>query len=314
MTVDVIVATYNGEKYLKEQLHSILNQTYKDIRVLIRDDNSTDATVSIIRDIARLDSRVIFIQDDISPNGVGENFKNLLKNCTADYVLLADQDDVWLDTKIEKLLSFSKRKFNNNIPSIAYSPGVVVDEELNRTDRLTSYTNGVNSIADIFLTNGGVQGCSMIVNKALYNMALKSDFFWYMHDQVLTLYAVSFGEVFFMNEPLFLYRQHQANVIGYNNSKCIDKLRRYFPLWNDSFVVSRQSNDLFHFFYRENECFLSERNKKIFEVFFSLSTSCKISNIKKIIKYRLKLNNSVSMAVVKSVLCVNFNEKNDAAK
>lgn len=60
--------------------------------------------------------------------------------------------------------------------------------------------------------------------------------------------------------------------------------------------------------------FFVKKNKKFFEVFFSLSNSCKISNVKKIIKYRLKLNHSISMAVVKSVLCVNFNEKNDAAK
>lgn len=301
MVVDVVVATYNAGDFLYEQLESILNQTYKNIRVLIRDDGSTDGTIDNIKDFTLRDNRVIFIQDALPAKGVGENFKQLLKHCSAEYVLLADQDDVWYLDKIEKLLAYATEHFDNSKPCIAYAPGVVTDDNLKSLGKLTDTQLKIRSIEDIFLMNGGVQGCAMIINKSLYSMAIKSDFFWYMHDQVLSLYAICFGCISFMENPLFLYRQHGRNVIGFNSSTVALKLKKYISPSSSTFLIKKSSNDLFADFLSFELNNLTNDKKIIFKKYFK-SKNTKLSFLVFIVKYRIKLHHSVLDAMVKLFL------------
>ncbi|WP_265523953.1 glycosyltransferase, partial [Providencia heimbachae] len=180
MIIDIIIASYNGEKYIAEQIASILEQTYENIRLLIRDDGSTDNTVSIIKEFAKKDSRVVFIEDDLGSLHVGENFKNLLSHCSSEYVFLSDQDDFWNKDKVEVLLNFSIENFQKTTPCIAYSAGSVVNENLVDQHIWTINKPKIVNSHDIFLINGGIQGCSMIINRALYMLALENKIQWYM--------------------------------------------------------------------------------------------------------------------------------------
>ena len=101
----ILLATYNGEKYIKAQIHSLLCQTYEDWNLLIHDDGSNDNTVNIIKKLQEKDERIILIEDGIKCGGAGANFLHILKNySTADYITFCDQDDIWLETKIEELM------------------------------------------------------------------------------------------------------------------------------------------------------------------------------------------------------------------
>ena len=99
--IDVLLATYNGEKYLKEQIDSILNQTYQNIHLIISDDCSKDETQKILKEYKEKDDRItVYIQEQNL--GYIKNFEFLLEKVESDYYMLSDQDDVWLPEKIEK--------------------------------------------------------------------------------------------------------------------------------------------------------------------------------------------------------------------
>ena len=105
--VDVLVATYNGEKYLREQLDSIIKQTYKNIRILISDDCSKDRTQEILQEYEKKDDRIkIFLHD--RNLGSNKNFEFLLRQVESKFYMLSDQDDVWLPEKIEKTIQKQK--------------------------------------------------------------------------------------------------------------------------------------------------------------------------------------------------------------
>lgn len=306
--VDIIVATYNSNGYIEEQLDSILSQTYQNIRVLVRDDGSSDDTVNIVKNIASKDHRVELIEDDSSSNGVGENFKKLLTHCNAEYVLLSDQDDVWLDNKIEVLVKFANENFDNATPSIAYAPGLVVDSNLIGNGLLTNYKNKATSFNDILLMNGGIQGCAMIVNKSLYCMALKKDFYWYMHDQVLTLFALAFGSTYFINKALFLYRQHNFNVLGYNSSTKLLKIKKYLFSSDNTYVINIHSVKLFKEFLKLFSSEMKYADTSLMKGVVNLSNKSKSHQIIFIIKNKVHLEHSLIKAIAKVLFATNFIE------
>ena len=124
--IDILLATYNGEKYLEEQLDSILNQTYKNIRLVISDDNSKDNTTNILQKYAQKDNR---IQLYLQPQNLGvvKNIEFLLNKVENRFYMLSDQDDVWLPEKIEKTVE--KQKETN--ADLVFGDLEVVDKNLN---------------------------------------------------------------------------------------------------------------------------------------------------------------------------------------
>ena len=107
--VSVAMATYNGEKYLKEQIESILCNLNENDELVISDDGSTDNTKIIIENFQKNDKRIKLF--DGPKNGVKQNFNNAIEKCQGEYIFLADQDDVWLEGKVEKVLNvFEKEK------------------------------------------------------------------------------------------------------------------------------------------------------------------------------------------------------------
>ena len=128
-TIDILLATYNGEKYLREQIDSILQQTYKNIRLIISDDCSSDNTMSILREYEKRDERVI-VYSQQNNLGVIKNFEFLLSKVENELYMLSDQDDIWLSDKVEK--TYDELKKNN--ADLVYTDLEIVDADLNTID------------------------------------------------------------------------------------------------------------------------------------------------------------------------------------
>ena len=107
--IEILMATYNGEKYIREQIDSIISQTYSNWTLLIRDDVSKDDTVKIIKEYEKKDKRIKLLEDNKGNLGFVKNFEELLKNSSEDFIMFSDQDDYWLEDKIEKYINELKK-------------------------------------------------------------------------------------------------------------------------------------------------------------------------------------------------------------
>lgn len=214
--VDILMATYNGEKYIKQQLDSILNQTYANFNIIIADDKSTDSTLDILLDYQKMDPRISMVQNEQNL-GVIKNFEKLINISTAQYFMLCDQDDVWLETKIEKSLN----AIVETKAMIAFSDLQLVDQNLKLIHKSFLEYQGIKGINNInwktLLVQNVVTGCTVIADKNIKrHLPFPNNI--PMHDSWLALIASIHGEIHFINEALILYRQHESNTIGGENS------------------------------------------------------------------------------------------------
>ena len=232
--VDILLATYNGEKYLREQIDSILNQTHTEFRLLISDDGSTDGTREILKEYKEKDARIdVFFQENNL--GVVKNFEFLLEKVEAKYYMFSDQDDIWKETKIEKSLNKIEEGFD-----LVYSDLEVVDENLNVTYssywKLKGIYNKIkkyNNFESLYLNNF-ITGCTMISKKELINsfMPLPNTSKFVLHDYWISLIISQNGKIAYIEEPLIKYRQHKNNKVGSKKKtdelKSIDEIRSLF--------------------------------------------------------------------------------------
>lgn len=131
--IEILLATYNGEKYLSEQIDSIINQTYTNWKLLIRDDGSKDKTLEILKKYEKKDKRISILRDNKGNLGFVKNFEELLKNSSEDFVMFSDQDDYWLENKIEIYISELSKlpEEKRKEPLLLHSNSFVCDENLN---------------------------------------------------------------------------------------------------------------------------------------------------------------------------------------
>jgi rhamnosyltransferase len=207
--IDILLGTYNGEKYLNTQISSIVNQTYKDWTLYIRDDGSSDNTQNIIKRWALLDGRIKMIDDKRGNMGIGGNFLYLLKHSTADYICFCDQDDYWFENKLDILHNAIKGKALNR-------PILILHKIVSWIYPLNIVKNVINkeikTLEKFLFLNGGLQGCASIFNAKLKEYLLSIQGHIWMHDHYMSLVALTFGEVFYDNHVLILYRQHADNA------------------------------------------------------------------------------------------------------
>jgi len=220
--VDIVMATYNGMPYIREQLQSILWQDYQQFRLLIHDDGSTDGTVEEIRKVAeRYPDKVFFIEDGITFKDAKKNFEHLLKMTDADYIFLADQDDVWLPSKVSAMLKHIKNGEQQyggmHKPILVFSDLSPIDK--NGFPKSTSMfkMENVNPRAvclELLLSRNIIPGCVMGFNRSLLEASLPFPNEAIMHDWWLALVAAATGNILYVPKPLVLYRQHERNAIG----------------------------------------------------------------------------------------------------
>jgi len=218
-SVCIIMATYNGERFLKEQLDSILGQTYKDWMLFVSDDGSTDNTLKILKEYQEKlgKDKLIIAKNNRDKHGAKENFCFAIDNAPeADYYFFSDQDDVWKKDKVElQVREIQKLKG----PALVYCDAEIVDQDLKPVSKKTlseQFTKmpKKHTLARSFLANR-VAGCTMCLNKELLDAAkgLEASKI-IMHDFYIVLYALSYGSLKFLDKTLNFYRQHEYNVMG----------------------------------------------------------------------------------------------------
>lgn len=230
--IDIVMATYNGEKFIEAQIGSLLNQTYQNWHLIIRDDGSTDQSVHILKEYKKQFPTKISILESKKHLGACLNFGELLQHSTADYVMLCDQDDVWLPEKIE--VSFKgmlqlEAKYGKEKPLLLFTDLKVVASDLMVIARsFWEYEkiNPNNTTVNRLLVQNVVTGCTIIMNKKLRDLSTPIPSEAIVHDWWTALVASVFGHMHYINIPTVLYRQHGQNDIGAKKRGFIEGLKR----------------------------------------------------------------------------------------
>ena len=233
----IMMASYNGEKYIYQQIESILNQTYKNILLIIQDDKSTDNTIGIIEHFQKNDKRVVLWHNE-ERHGAYENFHSLINKCKKlkqfDYYMFSDHDDVWNEDKVEKLVKIFEKKNISGKPIMAYADMCIIDEN----NRMIQ-----NSVNDIFnmeyknkwstMYNHVIYGCNSIMNKELFDLVPAVNTYdpichILCHDNYYGKFAAFFGELIYVNKPLMKYRRYASNVTSsHDYSYGLKKIAKY---------------------------------------------------------------------------------------
>ncbi len=215
--IDVLMATYNGEKYLKEQIDSILNQTYKNIHLIISDDCSTDKTREILKTYEENERISVFYQE--KNLGYVKNFEFLLKQVENNLYMLSDQDDFWMPEKIEK----SVEKLQNENLDLVFGDLEVVDENLNTIynsfskfmllDRKIKRELNTNKLQYLY---NCMTGCTILSKKEFLDkiLPLPTNSKYMIHDYWMGLVISLNGKVGYLEETYIKYRQHGNNQVG----------------------------------------------------------------------------------------------------
>lgn len=219
--IQILLATYNGENYIREQLDSLLSQTNMNWLLLIHDDGSTDSTMEIIRGYCNAHpERIFLLEDDIHFGNSKDNFSHLLTASTAEYVMFCDQDDIWLSDKIEKTFGLMQDLVNDNkeLPILVHSDLEVVDVTLTPiAPSMFAYqglSKSINGLLQILVKNS-VTGCTMMINRKAIDVSLPIPSSAIMHDWWIAANVVKYqGVIGFVDKALIKYRQHNSNSVG----------------------------------------------------------------------------------------------------
>ncbi|MCE3076561.1 glycosyltransferase [Chryseobacterium gwangjuense] len=219
-SVTVCIATYNGEKYIKTQIDSILSQLNIDDEIIISDDGSTDDTLNIVKNYK--DNRIkIFLNNKrVQKNAFGyvsKNFENAIVNAKGNFIFLADQDDIWVEGKIQ----LCKKALENN--DLVLHDCIVVNKE--NQELFSSYFKLNKSKQGIIknIVKNSYLGCCMAFKRSMLDLALPFPQREVPHDIWLGLIAENFGKVQFLKEKLVRYRRHGNNLSasGENSSNSL---------------------------------------------------------------------------------------------
>lgn len=231
--VHIIMAAYNGEAYIKEQIRSIRESTYEDWVLWIFDDGSRDNTPEIVRSQIEEDPERIHYIVNTSNKGVTLNFLEGVKiaagykDVTSDgentgnqYYMFCDQDDVWMPDKIEKTLKAMKRfekKYSCKLPLVIFTDAIIADEHLgaiassfHKSNHLDTTKLGFGNI----LMENKLIGCTMMFNAALVKKLTVLPAHARYHDWWIGLLGAAFGHIVYLPHPTIYYRQHGRNVVG----------------------------------------------------------------------------------------------------
>jgi len=290
--ITVLLAAWNGENYLREQMESLLGQTNQEFTILISDDCSTDRTPEIISEYEnRFPDRVKSLKN-LNPSGSARNnFFRLLKAASDEYLMFCDQDDIWLPDKVEVTFKEMKKMENvwgRDMPilvhtdlSVADQAGTVLYPSMTRYQKIGVYDNRTSH----YLVENNITGNTMMINRSLKNLMVQIPETCVMHDWWLGLMASCFGKISYIDRPLVLYRQHGSNQVGAKSG-----MKQLLERRNSREKVRENYRSLFE----QAKAFLSiygqsmtPGQKELFEEFLTLCKRSRAGKIKTILKYKL---------------------------
>ena len=259
--IDILMATYNGQKYLVEQLDSIINQTYHNWNLLIRDDNSTDKTLEIIQNYHKKDKRIKILKDNKGNLGIVRNFEELLKSSESEFIMFSDQDDIWVENKLDMYLKMIEKIKNKGF--MIHSDAILFDKNKSNILKDTFISKkAINKGLENVFFNYFVQGATILISKEIKNFILPFPKEVYLHDRYIHLISELFFERIFVNKALIYYRQHGDNQIGAKNTIRELLSKRYFD---------ERDRQLIKIIYNKYGRLLTEDKKKLIEEYFKIT-------------------------------------------
>ncbi|MFA1015970.1 glycosyltransferase [Dubosiella newyorkensis] len=227
----ILLSTFNGSKFLKSQLDSINNQDAQnlEIEIIVRDDGSFDDTLFILN--KKYDNFKLHIIKGEKNLGVCASFLELISNAPeADYYAFVDQDDIWDKYK----LSTAIKALDHNVtgkPTLWASNCRIINENNEVIQQKLQKSNPIFTIPSQLIC-GSIQGCSMVFNKELFSIIRNSNFNYIpMHDILVTILALSNGEIIYNTNPIFSYRVHRNNVVAKNGKNRLLRMKQSISLW-----------------------------------------------------------------------------------
>lgn len=218
----ILLATYNGLPWIREQLDSLRAQRDVSFRVLMQDDGSTDGTLRILEETAAADARFQLLPVRHGSAGAAGNFCSLMARAEADLYFFCDQDDLWEPDKLHLFLEAYKGT-DPALPTLLHCDAALIDADGQPLGdsffRRQGWDPSATSLARLLVQNN-VTGCCMMINRALRDLAVRyvQPEKLFMHDWFLAQTAAAFGQIRFLPRPLVRYRQHGHNVLGASKS------------------------------------------------------------------------------------------------
>lgn len=282
--ISIALTTYNGDRFLREQLDSIYSQTRKPDEVVVFDDCSKDETVIILKEYQKRFGLIYHVNS--SNIGFNANFERAILATKGDYVMLCDQDDVWFYNKVDTLLEAIKEKEKPNCPCVVCSNVINVNEELVPYKRFTTIHNKPRDWK-YNLHGGFTQGCILIMNRIAVEkiMPLPKEFIF---DAYIGLSINMIGQWYNIGKPLMYYRHHKNNVIGKSRSKqkilFLEKFSSTDPI---PFIIGSQRIELMKYIYQRfkdemvpyklalfNTIITYPTKNKLYKIFIILNNPC----------------------------------------
>ena len=252
IVISVAMASYNGEKYIEQQLDSIYKQSLKVDEIVIVDDQSKDNTLQVVKAYMENhpDCNIRLYENEVNL-GYKKNFHKAISLCEGDYTFLCDQDDLWVEEKVESMmkimmenpqimvLASSFKKIDSNNQPIEVT--LVKNHSNNNLYWKSVKENDIVQITfDEFIIQNFFQGCAMVMNSKIKQEFLENFTDELFHDWYINLLASKYGGMYFYNRPLFLYRIHDNNTIGLQEStnyKGLARLKKTSTLENRIFFA-----------------------------------------------------------------------------
>jgi glycosyltransferase involved in cell wall biosynthesis len=290
--VTILMATFNGATFIEDQLNSIINQDFQSWELIIRDDGSSDETVDIIQRYVKEDARICHLRFGSSHGSACINFSELFDWAylnDKDYIMFADQDDIWASNKVSTSLKELKRYellYGKDVPLLCYGTFEFID----RVGRPISQSLKIPSKLKFsgLITENFAWGCTMIINKAALLKIKHIPPHSVNHDHYIALVVACFGHCNLISQVLIKYRQHDKNVSGnVDNMSFINRFRRYI-LNHEGMVTPLLKNlQLVISFYSIYKDDMPAENRQIVEQFLKAYRTSMLSLVHVMLKSKI---------------------------
>lgn len=300
-TVDILLPTYNGGRYVEEQIRSLLAQSHKEIKIFIRDDGSSDETCRIVADLADENARIILIADAKGNLGLVNNIDLLMGFSTSNYLMYCDQDDVWLPEKVKITLGElikAEQKLGKNTPILVHSDAYVTDSNLIGKQLFKGRAPFKYGLKNA-LFRYYVQGASCLFNRSLKDQIHPFIGDIYLHDRYTHLMAEIVGHRIYIDQPLMYYRQHSLNLVG--STSVVQKIKNNLNLSKLNFYLEPDRlliKQLFEKKFKDN---------KLLAVYLKITSreTTKFQKIRLLIEHRIsiRMKDLMVLLIKKQIVC-----------
>lgn len=298
----VLLATYNGEKFLGPLIDSLKKQDWEDIEILFQDDGSSDGTLALLEKAAAEDGRFSGGSESGKHLGAKRNFLSLMRQDDADRTALCDQDDIWLPEKIrfcENALDSAEREYGTETPILIHSDSCLIDGNgkviTGSFFRHQGWDPKATELKRILVQNNAT-GCTMMMNKALRDKITRyfdPDMF-FMHDWFIALTASAYGKIVFLDKPLVQYRQHETNEVGASKLtlplRALSALRAGDRARKRIYLTYRQAENLLNVYGKD----LCEESKMIIREYLETEQMRKKDRVFSVIKKGYRMQNPLT--------------------